>query len=286
MSPEPGRPSAVERIEQEEFARGHIGPDEEPVEPRPAATVVVARPGVPRRRTGGQAPPRTGFEVLLLRRPDSSRFAAGAFVFPGGVIDPADHDPSLEETLAPAAAGAPPELPALAAGIRELFEETGILPADRVPPREVLERARAALRADRTTLPALVERWGLAFHRMRCAYFARWITPERLARRYDTRFFLLAPGPGGWPEPILTAEHTAHEWARPDEAVARFHRGQLPMLLPTWKTLERLARFPDLDRSLAELRAGAVQTVRPRLLVEEGKVRPVMPGEPGYGRAR
>src|SRR6266542_2980036 len=51
-----------------------------PVEPRPAATVVVVRPG-----------PR-GVEVLMLRRAPDTPFAAGFVVFPGGMVDDADAD--------------------------------------------------------------------------------------------------------------------------------------------------------------------------------------------------
>ena len=57
------------RIEREEFQRGHVPQGTPPVEPRPAATIVVTRP------TG-----RGRFEVLLLERPQASSFAAGAFV--------------------------------------------------------------------------------------------------------------------------------------------------------------------------------------------------------------
>jgi 8-oxo-dGTP pyrophosphatase MutT (NUDIX family) len=47
---------------------------------RPAATVALVRDGV------------TGLEVYLLRRVRAMAFAAGMHVFPGGSVDPADHD--------------------------------------------------------------------------------------------------------------------------------------------------------------------------------------------------
>lgn len=65
-----------------------------PVAPRLAATAVLLRDG------------ELGPEVLLLRRHARSGFAAGAWVFPGGVVDE----------------GESPE----AAAIRETWEETGI----------------------------------------------------------------------------------------------------------------------------------------------------------------
>ena len=80
--------AVTERIEREEFARGHIGPEEAPAEPRAASTIVLAR-----------EVHNSPFEVLLLKRPSTSRFAAGAFVFPGGTIDPGDAEPRLATRL-------------------------------------------------------------------------------------------------------------------------------------------------------------------------------------------
>lgn len=75
-----------------------------------AATVVLLR-------EGGAGP-----EVLMIRRPDRGSFG-GAWVFPGGKLDPADGDPAVEEAAARAAAR------------RETREETGLgLGADGLVP--------------------------------------------------------------------------------------------------------------------------------------------------------
>lgn len=261
--------SESERIELKEFSRGHIGPGEEPVEPRPAATLVIAR--------GGDA----GLELLFLRRPEEARFAAGAWVFPGGVVDEADRRVELAERLGPGATRSEPA--ALAAGLRECFEETGLLLADGLPSEGELARARDALLAGETDLPGLVRRWNLAFEGLRAAYFARWITPARLSRRYDARFFL-AEHRGGEPR-LLHGEHTEARWLPPGEALRRFGEGELPMLFPTRKTVEALREFDSLDRALEAFRRREVRATRPRLLVEDGSVVPVLPGDPDYGRA-
>src|SRR3954465_10430498 len=101
----------------------------EPTVPRQAATVIVLRGGSER------------LEVLLVRRTPRARFMGGAWVFPGGAVDPADGagDGALR-----------------AAAVREVAEEAGL----RLDPGAEL-------------VP-----------------FARWITPERIAIRYDTWFFL------------------------------------------------------------------------------------------------
>jgi 8-oxo-dGTP pyrophosphatase MutT (NUDIX family) len=79
----------------------------------PAATLVVIRDqaeGTP--------------ELLMVERPRTMAFAGGAMVFPGGRIDPADHEgtASLEEAAARAA-------------VRETQEETGLeVPIDSLVP--------------------------------------------------------------------------------------------------------------------------------------------------------
>lgn len=263
--------SERERVEREEFARGHIGPGEEPVSPRPAATMILARPG----------PDGSGMELLLLRRPDESRFAAGAYVFPGGVVDAADGDVPGWDAFGPEVERE--ERPALVAALRELFEETGLLPADEPPDADVLERARRELLADEVDFPSLMERFDLAFHGLRSVYLARWITPERLSRRYDARFFL-AEHRGGEPE-LVADEHVASAWLEPAEALERFEAGQLPLLYPTWKTLEALAPEPSLEAVLERYRGRTVEAVRPRLLVEGERILPVLPGDPRYEEA-
>ena len=94
---------------------------EQPI--RPAATVIIARAAVPQ------------YEILMLRRTNAAVFAGGMYVFPGGKIDEADADPELINYFSPL--GAPQRLQQKAlgetwqsswvAGIRETFEESGIL---------------------------------------------------------------------------------------------------------------------------------------------------------------
>ena len=75
------------------------------VVPRPAATVVLLRPGP------------DGAEVLLTRRPSTMAFGANLHVFPGGAVDDADR----------AAAGTDePWAVARQAAVREAHEEAGI----------------------------------------------------------------------------------------------------------------------------------------------------------------
>lgn len=71
-----------------------------------ACTVVLLRDGA------------SGLETLLLERPASSRTFGGAWVFPGGKVDPEDRVDGFGSVVDELAA-------ARAAGLRELAEETG-----------------------------------------------------------------------------------------------------------------------------------------------------------------
>ncbi|MFW6088124.1 MAG: NUDIX hydrolase, partial [Gemmatimonadota bacterium] len=223
--------AVTERIEREEFERGHIPADAEPAVPRHAATIVLGRPT-----------PGPGFEVLLLKRPSTARFAAGAYVFPGGTVDAGDVDEELAPRMPQSGRGAEPE--AVLAALRELFEETGLLLADRRPGAEIEARVRGELLAGERTFGDVAREHDLSFNSIQVCYFARWITPTRFARRYDTRFFL-AELPADRPEftPDLTPEIADSVWLAPTEAVKLFRTGRLPMLFPTRVTLQTLAGF-------------------------------------------
>ena len=54
----------------------------EPAPLRPAATILLLRDAAP------------GIEVLMTRRSLTASFAPGAYVFPGGALDPADQSPA------------------------------------------------------------------------------------------------------------------------------------------------------------------------------------------------
>ena len=261
-------PRDREYLERLEFSRGHIPPGAEPVEPRPAATIITARLC------------KAGFEVLLLKRPETARFAAGVFVFAGGVVDVADHSDALLDTLPARFAGQ--EKAALAAGLRELFEETGFLLSDHPVPSIDADRARRELLSTAASFADIVVQLSISFKDLHVAYIGRWVTPENLSRRYDAHFFLTeAPGH----DPQLTGELIDHIWLSPAEAVRRFETGELPLLFPTRRTLEDLSRFGALDEAIGAYSDHEVEAILPRLLVRGDSVVPLLPGDPGFEEA-
>lgn len=272
-SEEQAQRSVTEQIEREELARGHAGPDELPVKPRVASTIVLARETL-----------ETSFEVLLLKRPSTSRFAAGAFVFPGGTTDPGDADPRLSTRLPTTTPNA--EAATVFAALRELFEETGLLLTNERPGADEELRVRKELLDNRVSFGAILEEHNLSFAALNLCYFARWVTPTQFSRRYDTHFFLTSlPAEHSEFEPTLTNEIDDFLWITPSRAVELFRGGRLPMLFPTRVTLQGLAEFGSVEEMVTVCRSKRIEPLTPRLLISENSIRPVLPGDPDYDQA-
>ncbi len=259
-----------------------------PVGMRDAATVMILRDGA------------EGLEVFMLKRNLNSDFVGGAYVFPGGAVDPADREADLEaicegRTDAQASTYLGVTRGGLAywvAAIRESFEEAGLLLAygdggeiadlDAAAGRERWVEHRTAVDsgARRLIEVAAAENLRLAVDRMH--YFAHWITPEGAPRRYDTRFFLAA-APENQTPVHDDRETVANEWIRPADGLQRVLEGALTMMPPTIASLRAITRFATVREALsAAEHISDVPPILPRVIADAGGVRIVLPGEPGY----
>jgi 8-oxo-dGTP pyrophosphatase MutT (NUDIX family) len=261
-----------------------------PVVPRHAATVMVVRPAA------------DDFEVFMVRRHQASRFAAGAYVFPGGTERPDDRiEPSearelgldaeaLHRALAarddPFAGHPDGGLSLWLAALRELFEEAGVLLAERADgqPLDLEDPAAEAhfaalrnrLQAGELSLPELARAERLQLSADRLAYFSRWITPISSPRRFDTRFFL-AQVPAGQTAGHCQIETIAGAWISPREALARHAAEELPMMSVTREHVQRLADFNTLPALVEFARTKPVRVVQGELEAQqrgEGEVQP------------
>ncbi len=111
--------------------------------------------------------------------------------------------------------------------------------------------------------------------------FSRWITPARAARRFDTRFYVTRAPDGQLPEADGT-ECVEWRWLAPSAAIAAAARHELLIVLPTLKTLERLATFTSVEDALATARSTDVEPIQPWIVDDGGRQRAVLPGEAGY----
>src|SRR5579864_4588367 len=119
-------------------------------------------------------------ELIVGRRPMTVRFMPGVYVFPGGAVDAEDARPWQTEA---GAEWLPPRLRRCArAALRETWEESGVFFGHPGAPRE-------ALRSGSPVAEAYAEA-GIVAPIDRLAYIGRAITPARVFRRFNTRFFL------------------------------------------------------------------------------------------------
>ncbi len=94
--------------------------------------------------------------------------------------------------------------------------------------------------------------------------FARWITPEQITVRFDTWFYL-APAPHGQEARPDGQETVDARWFEPARALQGHEAGDLPMVFPTIRSLERLTRFESADALLAWAAGREVRPVQPRV---------------------
>lgn len=227
-------------------------------EPRPAATLVIVRDGA------------AGLEVLLTVRPAHLRFMAGAAVFPGGAVSPADLDPRWDRVsaLSPDSAreslGLEDERVAMGAYIcafRESFEEVGFILGTGVNHLDRNDAEHPELWLER----CLSSNARLATDELAPA--GRWVTPAGAPVRFDAWFFLAIAPPGWVPVPD-DREVEKCLWLTPGAALDQLAEGELAMAPPTIEMLQRLARYETAADARGRLQddrltgAGNVLSVR------------------------
>jgi len=236
----------------------------ETTRPKNAATVILVRPEVD-----------GGFEVFITRRPPGMDFLGGMYVFPGGSVRKDDfseailkrcHGLSRKEAQETLGAHLSPEL-ALGhwvAGIRELFEEVGILLCvteagelldmkEEKQKRRVAEKRKALIKGS-IDFQKLLESEGLFCDVARLSYFSHWLTPEEFPIRFDTRFYL-AHLPTDQ-SPLSTSQEVTHSlWTTPERSLELCEKGSLPVIFPTFASLRTLANFDSLQSLFDEYRS-------------------------------
>jgi 8-oxo-dGTP pyrophosphatase MutT (NUDIX family) len=186
----------------------------------------------------------SALEVLLVRRNTEARFMPGVWVFPGGAVGDGDRASGSAAQLAEGGLE-PDEAAHRACAVRELAEEAAI------------SLAAAEL------LP-----------------WSRWITPEPVPIRFDTRFYVALAPPHSPPRPD-GAETVDASWYAPARALEMHEDGELELVFPTIKHLESLRSYPSAEAVLAAVE-GLPEPVLPKIVGEGDERRVVLPGDPGY----
>jgi 8-oxo-dGTP pyrophosphatase MutT (NUDIX family) len=234
----------------------------------------------------------------MLLRNLASEFAANVFVFPGGSLDPADRGDAAEELCRGLDDATASELLGVdrgglafwVAALRECFEEAGVLVAQPRDAAEPAERARfeahrREVNEGRAGLLDVCRAEDLVLAADTVHYVSHWITPELSPKRYDTRFFVTTAPPGQVAHHD-DAETVATIWVRPADALARFEAGEIELLPPTIDNLEKLGLHSSTEEVMAWARqVSDIPTILPIVLIEDGRLLVLRPGDDGYEQA-
>jgi 8-oxo-dGTP pyrophosphatase MutT (NUDIX family) len=183
---------------------------------RPAATVIVLRPGDP-------------FEILMVRRNDQVAFMAGSYVFPGGRVDEADR-PSAGAAL-PAATFADlspaDEAAYRAAAVRELREEANVsITVDDLHPYAHWVTPEIEIRRyDTRFFLARMPEGQVAKHDESETTALEWLSPREAIARFERRELLLPP-------PTWTSIRQLAPRASIDDVLAWAKPRRIPRVMP------------------------------------------------------
>ena len=205
------------------------------VEPKDAAAVIMLRNPVDP-------------EVYWVKRSLSLKFMGGFHAFPGGQRDTSDSEIAVENCDDPDKAAM------MVCGVREIFEETGILLARGVEnlSQQNLTDLREELESGRATFSEIFAREKLSIDALFLLEAPRWVTPVPAPKRFDTRFFVTwVPNcaDGLQVASVIAGELESGEWNRPLEAVNKWRDGKViiasPVLSPLLEMEKRVEGFVE-----------------------------------------
>jgi 8-oxo-dGTP pyrophosphatase MutT (NUDIX family) len=111
--------------------------------------------------------------------------------------------------------------------------------------------------------------------------WSRWITPEVVPVRFDTRFYLAEAPPHARPD-ADGDEVVDAEWVAPAAALERGRDGSFELAFPTIKHLEGLSEYATSADALAAARTRRVEPILPRVVGTRENWRVILPGDPEY----
>ncbi|MEH3122119.1 MAG: NUDIX domain-containing protein [Sphingomonas phyllosphaerae] len=243
-----------------------IDPSVTPPEAKPAATLVVMRD-----RADG--PP----DILMVERAGVMAFAPGAMVFPGGRVDPGDHDLARTLALPDLDEGA-----ARIAAIRETIEEAGLPVGFARPVDAAAITTIRTMLGDGSSFGEALRATDATLNLDALVPFARWRPHLSPIRRYDTRFYLANLPPGAPAPRVDGTENVRLCWSTAQAVLDDADAGRLALIFPTRRNLERLALFSSHAAAVAHARSYPVRVVVPWSEVRDGEEYLCIPDDLGY----
>ena len=207
-------------------------------------------------------------ETYLLRRSTQSGFMGGLFVFPGGTVDEQDRDidfwqshidlslAEIENRLCTPHFKIKDAIAFSTAAIRETLEEAGVLIASANDKSNTDFQAMADRRLEKDLDKHWFKNsihssnWTLLFSSL--GGWSHWITPEKMKKRFDTRFFIVV-----MPENQTCApdnlETSQGIWITPINALEKNLTEEVPLSPPAVVTLTHLLKYPTMADLEAEM---------------------------------
>jgi 8-oxo-dGTP pyrophosphatase MutT (NUDIX family) len=246
--------------------------DHEMVPATPAATLVLFR-------DVAAGPP----ELLMVERSGKMAFAAGAVVFPGGKVDPDDHEVASDPAFVNHWSGTDrDDAAARVAAIRETIEESGIaVGLAQHPDAALLALLRTQLCAQ-TPFSTLLSQHQLSLDLTALHPFARWRPNFRETRIFDAMFYL-ARVPSDAPAPVVdNTENVNTFWGSAASVLTAIAEARLRAIFPTVRNLERLAQFGSFEEAVVHAAQFPVRMITPWIEERDGEQHLCIPDDHGY----
>lgn len=202
---------------------------------REAAAMVIARDT------------NNGVEVCMLRRVERSRFAAGAYVFPGGAVDQQDSQVNPSYLCSTGSADQPSLMPYKIAALRETFEEAGLLAATVRSDTMSNGALREKLQQNSVSFEQVLQQLNITIKLDEIVFYDHWVTPEGAPIRFDTRFFLSTVD--NQQELLHDNKETDQScWIKAEEVLALYDQGEVKLMPVTHVQLKRLSNFKSVSQ--------------------------------------
>jgi hypothetical protein len=112
------------------------------------------------------------------------------------------------------------------------------------------------------------------------SYFAHWCPP--MDKAFDTRFFVHDLGTGAVDIAVDATENTRLFWTSAQAALDMLERGEISLIFPTMRNVERLALFADISEAIAHAEAHPPQRMAARREMIDGEDFVTIPEGRGY----
>eukprot|EP01080_Neovahlkampfia_damariscottae_P004268 gene4268-7604_t len=243
---------------------------------RSASTVILVKKNVSIAKEA-----MSDYKILMLQRSAKSSFFASAYVFPGGATEEKEDSCEYWKDLFKKKykKQLTPEDSSKITGIRELFEESGILLVD-PEPTENFDSWREKIHDNAAEFKNLCEKRNFLPALDKLLPFSHWTTPIQEKKRFKTDFFFSCLEDETKFNIIHDgSENIKTQWLSPEEALSNFENGTIALAPPTWYTIKELSKFKKLENLVVHVKSKEYVKWQPTISKEDNHMIIALPGD-------